>query len=637
MFKKQADTIRFLCADMVQKANSGHPGAPMGLADVMVVLMKYLNHNPKNPNWLNRDRLVFSGGHASSLVYSFLYLSGYDMSLDDLKNFRQLHSKTPGHPEITTPGVEIATGPLGQGVANAVGFAMAAKYAANLLNEDGKDIINHKVYCLCGDGDLQEGISYEACATAGHLGLDNLVIIYDSNNITIEGDATLAWSEDVKVRFEAQGFEVARVDGHNYEELEFVISQAKNKTKPYLIIANTTIAKGACELEGSHHSHGAPLGEEIIKKAKLEAGFNPDNEFFVDEDVLFEFRSAVEKGDLLEALWNKDLEGLSSEKKELLNSLLNPDFSKVEFPDFKNQKIATRDSNGKILNAIAKAVPSFLGGSADLGPSNKTLLKDMGDFPNGKNIHYGIKEHSMAAISNAFARYGLFVPYCATFFVFSDYLKTGARLAALMKLKNYFIFTHDSIGVGEDGPTHEPIEHLSSFRAMPNFYTFRPADGVENVKCWQKAFKLNYPAAFICSRQGLEPLSEAIFGDVENGAYLLKKSNSAKITLLASGSEVEICLKASEILESEGIGVNVISAPCYELLCEQDDKYLEEIFDKNTKILAVEAASALEWYKFADGVYSMKSFGESGKAGELFKYFGFTGENIAKEAKKLLK
>ncbi len=634
MNTKISNTIKFLSADMVQKANSGHPGAPMGLSDIMSVLMKFIKHNPKNPKWLNRDRLVFSGGHASALVYSYLYLSGYDLSLDDLKNFRQLHSRTPGHPEITTNGVEIATGPLGQGIANAVGFALASKYAANLLNDEKTKVIDHKVYCFCGDGDLEEGISYEACALAGFHKLDNLVIIYDSNNITIEGSTNLAWSEDVKARFEAQGFEVARIDGHDFTQIEFALSEAKNKTKPYLIIANTKIAKGALELENTSKSHGAPLGEELIQRAKIEAGFDPDKHFFVSEDVLFQTRAAVEKGDLEEALWKKSLENLTSEKKELLNSLLNPDFSKVEYPDFSGQKLATRDSNGKIINAISKAVPSFLGGSADLAPSNKTTLNDAGTFPDGKNIHFGIREHAMAAINNAVARYGLFVPFSATFFIFSDYLKNSARMAALMKLKHFFIFTHDSIGVGEDGPTHQPIEQLSTFRAMPGFYTFRPADGNENVKCWQIALSLDAPSAFVLSRQGLEPLPKPVFGEPKNGGYLVKESSGAKITLIASGSEVELCLKAANLLESKDIKTNVVSMPCFEILCKQEKSYLDRIL--KGKVLAVEAASGLEWYKFADEVLGMQTFGESGKSGDLFKHFGFSDTNIAKIAESLL-
>ncbi|WP_270986628.1 transketolase [Campylobacter upsaliensis] len=617
MLKKQANTLRFLSADMIQKANSGHPGAPLGLADIMVVLSRHLNHNPKNPQWLNRDRLVFSGGHASALLYSFLHLSGYDVSLEDLKHFRQLHSKTPGHPEITTPGVEIATGPLGQGVANAVGFAMAAKKAQNLL---GKDLINHQIYCLCGDGDLQEGISYEACSLAGLHRLDNLILIYDSNAISIEGDVKIAFNEDIMKRFEAQGFEVEQINGHDFEEIDAAFCRAKKSSKPYLIIAKTIIAKGALELEGSHHSHGAPLGEDLIKRAKAKLGFDENANFIIDEDVKIRFLSAVELGDLAEAKWNKTLE--NSGKKELLHQLLNPDFSKIEFPNFKGKDLATRDSNGEILNVLAKNLEGFLGGSADLAPSNKTELKAMGDFVEGKNIHFGIREHAMAAINNAFARYGLFLPFSATFFIFSEYLKPAARIAALMKLKHFFIFTHDSIGVGEDGPTHQPIEQLSTFRAMPNFFSFRPADGVENAKAWQVALKSECPSAFILSRQKLKALPEAIFGDVENGAYLLKEHQNPTYTLLASGSEVSLCLDVALELEKEGILCNVISMPCYELFERQDKAYKERLL--KGKVIGVEAANSKELYQFCDVLYIIESFGESGKDKAVFEHFGFS-------------
>ncbi|MBS4235741.1 transketolase [Campylobacter vulpis] len=617
MLKKQANTLRFLSADMIQKANSGHPGAAMGLADIMVILSQHLSHNPKNPQWLNRDRLVLSGGHASALLYSFLHLSGYDLSLEDLKHFRQLHSKTPGHPEISTSGVEIATGPLGQGVANAVGFAMAAKKAQNLL---GEDLINHNIYCLCGDGDLQEGISYEACSLAGLHKLDNLILIYDSNHISIEGDVSIAFDEDIVKRFESQGFEVEQIDGHHFEEIDVALHRAKKSPKPYLIIAKTTIAKGALELEGSHHSHGAPLGEDLIKRAKEKLDFDKEATFAIDEDVKIRFLSAVELGDLAEAKWNKILE--NSSKKELLERLLKPDFSKITFPNFKGKDLATRDSNGEILNILAKNLEGFLGGSADLAPSNKTELKEMGDFVEGKNIHFGIREHAMAAINNAFARYGLFLPFSATFFIFSEYLKPAARIAALMKLKHFFIFTHDSIGVGEDGPTHQPIEQLSTFRAMPNFFSFRPADGVENAKAWQVALKSEYPSAFILSRQKLKALPEAIFGDVENGAYLLKEYQNPTHTLLASGSEVSLCLEAALELEKEGILCNVISMPCYELFEKQDKSYKERLL--KGKIIGVEAANSKELYQFCDVLYGIESFGESGKDKEVFEHFGFS-------------
>lgn len=621
MLKKQADTLRFLSADMVQRANSGHPGAPLGLADIMTVLSLHLIHNPKNPTWLNRDRLVLSGGHASALLYSFLHLSGYDLSLEDLKNFRQLHSKTPGHPEITTPGVEIATGPLGQGVANAVGFAMAAKKAQNLL---GEDLINHKIYCLCGDGDLQEGLSYEACSLAGLHRLDNLILIYDSNEISIEGAVNLAFNEDVKLRFEAQGFFVQIIDGHDFEAIDAALKRAKESSKPNLIIAKTTIAKGALELEGSHHSHGAPLGAELIARAKEVAGFKADENFSISQDVKLRFEAAIELGDLAEAKWRKNLE--NSSKKSLLERLLKPDFSKIVFPNFKGKDLATRDSNGEILNLLAQNLEGFLGGSADLAPSNKTELKGLGDFVDGKNIHFGIREHAMAAINNAFARYGLFLPFSATFFIFSEYLKPAARLAALMKLKHFFIFTHDSIGVGEDGPTHQPVEQLSIFRAMPNFLTFRPADGEENVEAWKVALNSNIPCAFVLSRQKLKSLPDAVFGSVSRGAYLLREVENPKWTLLASGSEVALCLDVAFELEKRGLACNVVSMPCFELFEKQDESYQKRLL--RGEVIGVEAAYSYELYKFCHRIYTMTSFGESGKDEAVFRHFGFSTEAL---------
>lgn len=638
LLQRQADTIRFLAADMVQAANSGHPGAPMGLADIATVLSKHIKLNPKNSKWLNRDRLVFSGGHATGLVYSLLHLWGFDVSIDDLKQFRQLGSKTPGHPEYGyTDGVEITTGPLGQGVANAVGFAAAAKYAAKLLNSETAKVIDHKVYCLCGDGDLQEGISYEACAFAGHQKLENLVIIYDSNNITIEGDTNIAWSEDIRARFEAVKFSVIEIDGHNFDEIDAAISFAKISNKPTLIIANTKIAKGASTMEGSHHAHGAPLGDAEILASKQKASFS-EEKFYVSDEV----RAAFDKtasGDLSEREWNKLLLELPLiEQNEMLKALQNPDYSKVEFPDFSGEKsVATRDSNHKILNAIAKATPSFLGGSADLSPSNKTELMGFGDFPNGKNIHFGIREHSMAAIANAMNLYGLFRVYSATFFVFSDYLKPAVRIAALSHIPQHFIWTHDSIGVGEDGPTHQPIEHLSQFRALPGFYVFRPADATENVECWKTALKLNAPSGFVLSRQKLDVLKPTKeFGEVSNGGYLLKKRENATVTIMSSGSELMLALKTGCFLEDEGIMANIVSVPCFDLLCEQSKEYVDTIIDPKTKVFAVEAARGLEWYKFADVVYGMDTFGESGKDSDLFKHFGFTIDAIKEKIKKEL-
>lgn len=641
MLKKMADTIRFLGLDMIQKANSGHPGVVLGLADVAVVLSHHLRHNPKNPKWLNRDRLVFSGGHATGLIYSLLYLWGYDLSLEDLKEFRQFGSKTPGHPEYGhTPGVEITTGPLGQGVANAVGMAMASKYAARLLNTETTKIIDHKVYCLCGDGDLEEGISYEACALAGRFELDNLIMIYDSNHITIEGDTSLAWNEDVKRRFEAQNWDVTEVDGHDYEEIDAALTWAKKRKKPVLIIAHTTIAKGSCKYEGDPHSHGAPLGEEDIRCAKERAGFPPDEHFYVPEDVLVRFRCAIEQGELAERAWKKLItESPYKEQNEMLQKLQNPDFDAIEWPTFEpGSMVATRDSNGKILNAIAKALPGFVGGSADLAPSNKTYLQGMGDFPEGKNFHFGIREHAMGAITNGMAAYGLLIPFNATFFVFSDYQKAAVRIAALSKLKNYFIWTHDSIGVGEDGPTHQPIEQLTTFRALPDFYTFRPADASENVECWKVALRLDRPCGFVLSRQKLKTLKpQRDYGDPSRGGYIVKKRDNAVLTLVASGSEVMLALQAGCHLQEQGINANVVSMPCMELFLEQEREYREQVIDPATKVLAIEAASAIEWYRFADATISMEnSFGASGPGDRLFEEYGFTIANVVAKAKELL-
>ena len=630
MRKKMADTIRFLAADMVQRANSGHPGAPMGLADIAVVLGEHLRHNPKNPNWLNRDRLVFSGGHATGLIYSLYYLWGYGLELEDLERFRQLDSLTPGHPEYGhTPGIEITTGPLGQGVANAVGFAMAAKYVGAQVNSETAKVIDHHVYCLCGDGDLEEGISYEACSLAGHHALDNLILIYDSNRITIEGSTDLSISEKIGMRFEAQGWDVLEVDGHDYDAIDATITEAKTRSKPVLIIADTTIAKGAGPLEGSAHSHGAPLGDEIIAEAKKRAGFDPEKTFQVDEDVLARFRCAVEAGDLAERAWKHSLATLPlAEQNAALEALNDPDFDRIQWPVFDKAE-ATRSTNGKILNAIAKAIPGFLGGSADLGPSNKTELKDMGDFPRGKNIHFGIREHAMAAITNAMALYGPLMPFSATFFVFSDYLKPAARIAALSGIQHFFVWTHDSIGVGEDGPTHQPIEHLSQFRALPNFYVWRPADGNENVEAWKWALdKGDAPSAFVCSRQNLPVLPAPAKGSAAKGGYLVAEEKDATMTLMASGSEVALALEVKEKLALNGIKANVVSVPCFDLFAEQDSEYIETIVVPGTKTVAIEAARAQEWYRFADRVIGMESFGASAPAGDLFKKFGFTADAI---------
>ncbi len=628
--KSMANTLRFLCADMIDKANSGHPGVCLGLADVMVVLSLHLNLNPTNPKWLNRDRLVFSGGHASALAYSLLHLWGFDLSLDDLKRFRQLHSKTPGHPELHhTEGIEITTGPLGQGFANAVGFSMASQYAQTLLD---KEAISHKVYCLCGDGDLQEGISYESASLAGHLRLDNLIVIYDSNQISIEGAINISFSEQVKTRFLAQNWEVLECDGHDYQAIHNALEEAKKSTKPTLLIAHTIIGKGAIGLEGSEKTHGSPLNKEVLKQSKKNAQINPDESFIISPKNKMHFEEVKVRGASLEALWEKSL---SPKIKEKIHALKDFDFSAINYPTFKKgESLATRVSNGMILNAIAKECEGFLGGSADLAPSNNTQLKHSGDFPLGQNLHFGIREHAMGAITNALAAYGLFVPFCATFFVFSDYLMPSIRLSALMKLKALFIFTHDSIGVGEDGATHQPIEQLSHLRALPHFYAFRPSDAFENKACMQVALSLNAPSALILSRQNLPVLDEVSKEQVLKGAYVKHDAKDPIITLVASGSEVSLALESAKILERENIPTQVVSVPCFDLLIEQDESYFKELF--KGKVLVIEASRAIEWYRFADKIVGMDSFGSSAKGDKLFEKFGFSVENVTAQAKRLL-
>ncbi|GAA7092565.1 transketolase [Helicobacter pylori] len=628
--KNMANTLRFLCMDMIDKANSGHPGVCLGLADVMVVLSLHLNLNPTNPKWLNRDRLVFSGGHASALAYSLLHLWGFDLSLEDLKRFRQLHSKTPGHPELHhTEGIEITTGPLGQGFANAVGFSMASQYAQNLLD---KQAISHKVYCLCGDGDLQEGISYESASLAGHLNLNNLIVIYDSNQISIEGAINISFSEQVKMRFLAQNWEVLECDGHDYQAIHNALEEAKKSIKPTLLIAHTIIGKGAIGLEGSEKTHGSPLNKEVLKQSKENAQINPNESFIISPKNKMHFEEVKVRGVSLEALWEKSL---SPKAKEKIHALKNFDFSAINYPVFKKgESLATRVSNGMILNAIAKECEGFLGGSADLAPSNNTQLKHSGDFPLGQNLHFGIREHAMGAITNALAAYGLFVPFCATFFVFSDYLMPSIRLSALMKLKALFIFTHDSIGVGEDGATHQPIEQLSHLRTLPNFYAFRPSDAFENTACMQIALSLSAPSGLILSRQNLPVLDEVSKEQVLKGAYVKYDAKNPAITLVASGSEVSLALESAKMLERENIPTQVVSAPCFDLLIEQDESYLKELF--KGKVLVIEANRAIEWYRFADKIIGMDSFGSSAKGDKLFEKFGFSVENITTQAKRLL-
>lgn len=610
MLQNMSNNLKFLSVDMINAANSGHPGVAMGLSDILAVLSTKLNLNTKNH--INRDRLVFSGGHASSLIYSFLHLSGFDLSLDELKNFRQLGSLAAGHPEIKTHGVEIDTGPLGQGVANAVGFAMAAKFASARLNNS----LNHKIYCLCGDGDLEEGISYEACSLANVHNLDNLVLIYDSNEISIEGDVKNAFRDDIVARFNSVGFDVLTINGHDFDEINEALEKTKNAKKPSIIIAKTKIGKGACELEGSEKTHGSPLGKDLALKAKKAASWS-EEEFYIDEVAKNGFKEMIKRSDEYFANWDK-ANKFSEEQLEFMAFLegkkeLNVDFSKLDL----SKNYATRDSNHACLNEIARAIPTFLGGSADLAPSNKTYLNDFKDLKDGgKNIAFGIREHAMGAIVNAMARYGLH-PFCATFLVFSDYLKPSIRLAALMNLKAFFVFSHDSIGVGEDGPTHQPIEQISTLRNIPNLYTFRPADMAENIACWQIALKLNNPSAFALSRSALPSLNTSI-PDISKGAYFVKYNDFADTTIIASGSEVALSL---EVAKDKNI--NVLSMPCFELFDKEFDKSLLK-----GKVIGIEAARSYELYKYCDELIIMDSFGASGKEKDVFKHFGFCADKI---------
>ncbi|MEO1942115.1 MAG: transketolase [Campylobacterales bacterium] len=622
ILKRMADTLRFLAADQVERAKSGHPGVAFGLADFISVFTKFVKVTPHNPSFINRDRVVFSGGHGTPLIYSLLYLWGFDLTLEDLKNFRQLGSKTPGHPEFGhTPGIEVTTGPLGQGFANGVGFGMAQKFLSRRFPE-----IDHKVWVFCGDGDLEEGISYEAASLAGTLQLDNLIVIYDSNQISIEGDISITFTEDIRRRFEAQNWRVLECNGHDYSDIERALTEALQPAgNPTLIIANTVIGKGAVGLEGSEKTHGAPLGEEVVRRSKETAGFDPDKEFYVPEDVLLRFRCVRERGELLEREWQLKV---GEERIREIEEFFRWDLEKIQFPTFQfGAEIPTRKSNGEILNAIAKAIPSFLGGSADLGPSNNTILKGEADFPEGRNIHYGVREHGMGAINNALSAYG-FLPYAATFLVFSDYLRGALRIAALSKHKNFWIFTHDSIYVGEDGPTHQPVEHLTSLRAIPNLYLFRPADANENLNCWRVALRLEGPVAFALTRQKVKNLTPTYI-DLSRGAYILREGETP-VTLLASGSEVGLALQVAEELDCR-----VVSVPCFDLLEEQPEEFKRELF--TGRVYGIEANRGFEWYKYADRVFNIDRFGASGKGAEVYRAYGFSVERIVAEIRRELK
>lgn len=657
--QKSVNAIRVLAADTVQKANSGHPGMPLGSAAMAYELWaNHLTHNPKNPKWVNRDRFILSAGHASSLLYSLLHLFGYGLTIEDMKNFRQDNSLTPGHPEYGhTVGVEATTGPLGAGMGMAVGMAMAQAHMAATFNTEDYNIIDHYTFVLGGDGCMEEGISSEAFSLAGTLGLSKLIVLYDSNNITIEGNTDLAFTEDVNKRMEAFGFQTLTVeDGNNLEEISKAIELAKSeKTKPSFITVKTKIAFGCPAKEGSESSHGSPLGEENVKALRDNLGWEEQEAFVIPQDVYDNFAQKAKKGQEAEDNWNKLFKAYCEkypEKKELWDKyfaviddekLLNCD----EFWSYEDKPQATRSLSGNMINRLAKIMPNFWGGSADLGPSNKTVIKDGGSFSKnnylGRNIHYGVREFAMAAIANGITLYGGTKTFVGTFFVFSDYLKPMARLAALMKIPATYVLTHDSIGVGEDGPTHEPIEQLAMLRAMPNINVFRPADAIETAAAWYSAItSKNTPTVLALSRQNL-PQIEGSSKEALKGGYIIAESIKAKpdAIIIASGSEVSLAVDAKKELMEKGFDIRVVSMPCMDIFEQQSDEYKEKILPQTVeKRLVVEAGSSICWGKylgFKGKSVTIDTFGASAPANVLFKKYGFTVENVVNKALSMLK
>lgn len=657
--QKSVNAIRVLAADTVQKANSGHPGMPLGSAAMAYELWaNHLTHNPKNPKWVNRDRFILSAGHASSLLYSLLHLFGYGLTIEDMKNFRQDNSLTPGHPEYGhTVGVEATTGPLGAGMGMAVGMAMAQAHMAATFNTEDYNIIDHYTFVLGGDGCMEEGISSEAFSLAGTLGLSKLIVLYDSNNITIEGNTDLAFTEDVNKRMEAFGFQTLTVeDGNNLEEISKAIELAKSeKTKPSFITVKTKIAFGCPAKEGSESSHGSPLGEENVKALRDNLGWEEQEAFVIPQDVYDNFAQKAKKGQEAEDNWNKLFKAYCEkypEKKELWDKyfaviddekLLNCD----EFWSYEDKPQATRSLSGNMINRLAKIMPNFWGGSADLGPSNKTVIKDGGSFSKnnylGRNIHYGVREFAMAAIANGITLYGGTKTFVGTFFVFSDYLKPMARLAALMKIPVTYVLTHDSIGVGEDGPTHEPIEQLVMLRAMPNINVFRPADATETAAAWYSAItSKNTPTVLALSRQNL-PQIEGSSKEALKGGYIIAESIKAKpdAIIIASGSEVSLAVDAKKELMKKGFDIRVVSMPCMDIFEQQSDEYKEKILPQTVeKRLVVEAGSSICWGKylgFKGKSVTIDTFGASAPANVLFKKYGFTVENVVNKALSMLK
>ncbi|SHL08540.1 transketolase [Anaerocolumna jejuensis DSM 15929] len=652
------NSLRVLAADAVQKANSGHPGLPLGAAAMAYELWaNHMNHNPKDPKWSNRDRFVLSGGHGSALLYSLLHLFGYgNLSTKDLASFRQLDSLTPGHPEYGhTVGVEATTGPLGAGMAMAVGMAMAEAHLAAKFNKEGYPVVDHYTFALGGDGCMMEGISYESMSLAGTLGLGKLIVLYDSNKISIEGNTDIAFREDVAKRFEAFGFQTLVVeDGNNLEEISAAIKAAKaDTTRPALITVKTKIGFGSPR-EGMASAHGEPLGADNVKALKEKLGFPVDKDFYVPEEVYQHIEEINKKSEKAEAEWNQMFAQYVKaypELKELWDKYHDENIGEdllenQEFWAFPDKPEATRNLSGMVINRIKDLVPGFVGGSADLSPSTKTYMKDEGDFSkedySGRNLHFGVRELAMTGIGNGLALHGGLKPFVSTFFVFSDYVKPMARLSAIMGLPTTFVLTHDSIGVGEDGPTHEPIEQLAMLRSMPNFTVFRPADATETIAGWYYAItSKKTPTALVLTRQNL-PQYAGSSKEALKGGYVIapSKKEVPDAIIIASGSEVEISVKAKEELKKEGIDVRVVSMPSTDLFDMQSKEYKEKVLPKNVRArVAVEAAADFGWGKYVglDGAtVTMKSFGASAPAGELFKKFGFTTENVVATVKSVL-
>ena len=653
-----ANTIRGLSVDGVAAANSGHPGMPLGMADVCAVLWsEHMNFNPKNPKWLNRDRFILSAGHGSMLIYSLLHLYGYDLSMDDLKAFRQWGSKTPGHPEnFVTAGVETTTGPLGQGVANAVGFALAEASLAARYNREDSEIIDHYTYVVAGDGCLQEGISHEACSFAGHNKLGKLIMLYDSNNITIDGPTHISFTEDTRKRFEAYGWQVLEIDGHDYDQINAAIAEAKKeKSKPSIIICKTIIGFGSPNRAGTSKAHGEPFPAEEIELMKEKLGLPKDKSFFVPDEISDLRAKTQEKGENLENKWNELWENYKNKNQEAAKELENSikgEISKeaLDIPQFGSEKaIATRSASGTVLNHIAKYIPQLMGGSADLTPSNNTLPAGEESFspenPKGRYIRYGVREHGMAAIMNGMALHGGVLPYSGTFFVFSDYMRPAMRMSALMEQQVVYVLTHDSIGLGEDGPTHQPEAHLWAYRMIPNMTVIRPMDANETAEAWKSALKNKKgPTCLVLTRQNLPVYDRAGLGwakseEAQKGGYVLCEDEDFEAIIIATGSEVELAVEAKAKLNEQGVKVRIVSMPSTNIFDEQSQEYKESVLPKNIlKRVAVEAGVTLGWYKYVglEGrVIGLDRFGASAPYKTLYKEFGITTDAIVEAVNSL--